>query len=157
VGGHPPTVALRLDASHLGHPEPCSCGLRLLHRHGAEVVSRNAVGEARNALDRVDADEQAARRPAGQDERLPAQPAGGRPPRQPRDSPTGNEEVDVGQGPEDTQAVSSGDRLPARLIVLCAALSAFGPLSMDAYLPALPSLGRGLDASASAVGATLTA
>jgi DHA1 family bicyclomycin/chloramphenicol resistance-like MFS transporter len=53
--------------------------------------------------------------------------------------------------------MSSRDRLPGRLIVLCAALSAFGPLSMDAYLPALPSLGRGLEASASAVGATLTA
>jgi DHA1 family bicyclomycin/chloramphenicol resistance-like MFS transporter len=43
------------------------------------------------------------------------------------------------------------------LIVICAALSAFGPLSMDAYLPALPSLGRSLHASATAVGATLTA
>ena len=48
------------------------------------------------------------------------------------------------------------DRNLARLLIL-AALSALAPISMDAYLPALPELGYDLDASASATQATLTA
>jgi DHA1 family bicyclomycin/chloramphenicol resistance-like MFS transporter len=42
-------------------------------------------------------------------------------------------------------------------MVLLAALSAFGPLSMDLYLPALPSLEADLDAGQSAAQLTLTA
>ena len=48
------------------------------------------------------------------------------------------------------------DRVPMRLLLILGMSSAFGPLSMDAYLPALPALGRSLHASPSAVGATLT-
>jgi DHA1 family bicyclomycin/chloramphenicol resistance-like MFS transporter len=48
------------------------------------------------------------------------------------------------------------ERVPLRLLLILAGSSAFGPLSMDAYLPALPALGRGLDASPTAVAATLT-
>ncbi len=47
--------------------------------------------------------------------------------------------------------------VPARLILVLGGLSAFGPLCIDAYLPALPALGRDLDASASEVQLTLTA
>jgi DHA1 family bicyclomycin/chloramphenicol resistance-like MFS transporter len=43
-----------------------------------------------------------------------------------------------------------------QLVVILGALSAFGPLSMDMYLPALPSLSRQLHASASAGQLTLT-
>jgi DHA1 family bicyclomycin/chloramphenicol resistance-like MFS transporter len=42
------------------------------------------------------------------------------------------------------------------LVVILGALSAFGPLSMDMYLPGLPSLSRQLHASASAGQLTLT-
>jgi DHA1 family bicyclomycin/chloramphenicol resistance-like MFS transporter len=49
------------------------------------------------------------------------------------------------------------DRIPLRLVLILGASSAFGPLSMDAYLPALPALGRSLHASPTAVAATLTA
>jgi DHA1 family bicyclomycin/chloramphenicol resistance-like MFS transporter len=42
------------------------------------------------------------------------------------------------------------------LILILGALSAFGPLSMDMYLPGLPSLSRDLGASASAGQLTLT-
>ena len=45
----------------------------------------------------------------------------------------------------------------AGLLVLLGALSAFGPLSMDLYLPALPSLGRDLGAGQAATQLTLTA
>ncbi len=45
----------------------------------------------------------------------------------------------------------------ARLAVVLGALSAFGPLSIDLYLPGLPGLGRDLGASASAAQLTLTA
>jgi MFS transporter, DHA1 family, multidrug resistance protein len=50
------------------------------------------------------------------------------------------------------------DSLPSRrtLILILGALSAFGPLSMDMYLPGLPSLTRDLGASASAGQLTLT-
>jgi DHA1 family bicyclomycin/chloramphenicol resistance-like MFS transporter len=45
----------------------------------------------------------------------------------------------------------------ARVVVILGALSAFGPLSIDMYLPGLPSLGATLDAPAWAVQLTLTA
>lgn len=45
---------------------------------------------------------------------------------------------------------------PRGRVALLAALSAFGPLSMDMYLPALPELTRDLGASASAAQLTLT-
>jgi DHA1 family bicyclomycin/chloramphenicol resistance-like MFS transporter len=45
---------------------------------------------------------------------------------------------------------------PARLIVLLGALSTFGPLSMDMYLPGLPDLTRDLDAPAWAAQMTIT-
>ncbi len=48
---------------------------------------------------------------------------------------------------------SSGGR---RLILILGALSAFGPLSMDMYLPGLPALTRDLGASASTGQLTLT-
>ena len=44
-----------------------------------------------------------------------------------------------------------------RLVVILGALSAFGPLSIDMYLPSLPSLSRDLRASASAAQLTLSA
>lgn len=44
-----------------------------------------------------------------------------------------------------------------RLVVILGALSAFGPLSIDLYLPALPALTRDLGAGASAGQLTLTA
>jgi DHA1 family bicyclomycin/chloramphenicol resistance-like MFS transporter len=44
-----------------------------------------------------------------------------------------------------------------RLVVILGGLSAFGPLSIDMYLPALPSLSRELQASASATQLTLSA
>jgi DHA1 family bicyclomycin/chloramphenicol resistance-like MFS transporter len=44
-----------------------------------------------------------------------------------------------------------------RLVVILGSLSAFAPLSIDMYLPALPSLSRDLQASASAVQLTLSA
>lgn len=45
----------------------------------------------------------------------------------------------------------------ARLVVVLGALSAFGPLSLDMYLPALPALTRELDTVASATQLTLSA
>jgi MFS transporter, DHA1 family, multidrug resistance protein len=45
----------------------------------------------------------------------------------------------------------------ARVVLILGALSAFGPLSIDMYLPGLPSLGATLDAPAWAVQLTLTA
>lgn len=44
----------------------------------------------------------------------------------------------------------------SRLLLLLGALSAFGPLSIDMYLPALPALGRGFGAPASQVQLTLS-
>jgi DHA1 family bicyclomycin/chloramphenicol resistance-like MFS transporter len=44
-----------------------------------------------------------------------------------------------------------------RLVVILGALSAFGPLSIDMYLPSLPSLSHDLRASASAAQLTLSA
>jgi DHA1 family bicyclomycin/chloramphenicol resistance-like MFS transporter len=46
---------------------------------------------------------------------------------------------------------------PRRLVVVLGALSAFGPLSIDMYLPGLPSMSRDLSASASAAQLTVTA
>ncbi len=43
-----------------------------------------------------------------------------------------------------------------RLLLILGALSAFAPLSIDMYLPALPALGRGFGASASQVQLTLS-
>jgi MFS transporter, DHA1 family, multidrug resistance protein len=43
-----------------------------------------------------------------------------------------------------------------RLVVILGALSAFGPLSIDMYLPSLPSLNRDLQASASTAQLTLS-
>ncbi len=47
--------------------------------------------------------------------------------------------------------------LPVRLILVLGALSAFGPLSVDMYLPALPGIQASLSTSTSAVQLTLTA
>jgi DHA1 family bicyclomycin/chloramphenicol resistance-like MFS transporter len=44
-----------------------------------------------------------------------------------------------------------------RLVIILGALSAFGPLSIDMYLPALPALGRDFSASASETQLTLSA
>ena len=44
-----------------------------------------------------------------------------------------------------------------RLIVVLGALSAFGPLSIDMYLPGLPSMTADLSAPASAAQLTVTA
>jgi MFS transporter, DHA1 family, multidrug resistance protein len=44
----------------------------------------------------------------------------------------------------------------AELVVIIGALSAFAPLSIDMYLPALPALAADLGASSSAIGLTLT-
>src|SRR5947209_4111624 len=44
-----------------------------------------------------------------------------------------------------------------RLVLIIGALSAFGPLSLDMYLPALPSLSRDLGSGASQAQLTLTA
>ena len=56
-------------------------------------------------------------------------------------------------------AAGRGDRpvRRARVVLILGALSAFGPLSIDMYLPGLPSLGATLDAPAWAVQLTLTA
>ena len=53
-------------------------------------------------------------------------------------------------------ARSSAGRPGLRLTLILGALSAFGPLSMDMYLPGLPSLTRDLGASASTGQLTLT-
>ena len=55
-----------------------------------------------------------------------------------------------------TAAVARGRPSTRRLVVILGALSAFGPLSMDMYLPGLPSLSRQLHASPSAGQLTLT-
>src|SRR3954453_22451270 len=47
-------------------------------------------------------------------------------------------------------------RSRTRLVVIIGALSAFGPLSIDMYLPALPSLPQELGGTASQVQLTLT-
>ena len=66
--------------------------------------------------------------------------------------------------PEATGALPSSERAPvgtwfrgARMFVLLGGLTAFGPLSIDMYLPALPAIGRDLAASESVIQLTLTA
>jgi len=51
----------------------------------------------------------------------------------------------------------AGARVSPAMVVVLGALSAFGPLSLDLYLPGLPGLAGGLGASASAAQLTLTA
>jgi DHA1 family bicyclomycin/chloramphenicol resistance-like MFS transporter len=58
--------------------------------------------------------------------------------------------------PPDGLAPTGAARPRFALIVVLGALSSFGPLSMDMYLPSLPSLTRDLNASASAGQLTLT-
>lgn len=54
-------------------------------------------------------------------------------------------------------AVAAPREHRVRLIALLGALTAFGPLSIDMYLPAFPSMAASLHASASSVQLTLTA
>lgn len=54
-------------------------------------------------------------------------------------------------------AVAESRRVRARRLLILGGLSAFGPLSIDTYLPALPTLSRELHASQSATQLTLTA
>ena len=56
-----------------------------------------------------------------------------------------------------TDAAPSPHRARLRLIVILGSLSAFGPLSIDMYLPALPALRRELETGASGAQATLSA
>src|SRR2546421_6554082 len=66
--------------------------------------------------------------------------------------------------PEPARAVISSELAPvrtrlqrARIFVLLGGLTAFGPLSIDMYLPALPAITRDLAASESVIQLTLTA
>ena len=59
--------------------------------------------------------------------------------------------------PPDTAAPAPRLGGRAQVVLILGALSAFGPLSIDMYLPGLPALGRSLDAPAWAVQLTLTA
>ena len=59
--------------------------------------------------------------------------------------------------PPDTTAPAARLGGRAQVVLILGALSAFGPLSIDMYLPGLPELGRSLDAPAWAVQLTLTA
>jgi DHA1 family bicyclomycin/chloramphenicol resistance-like MFS transporter len=52
---------------------------------------------------------------------------------------------------------SATDAHPVRLVVLLGSMTAFGPFSIDMYLPAFPSLSADLHAGPSAVQLTLTA
>jgi len=61
-----------------------------------------------------------------------------------------------GQADAASQA-AEGQASRLRLILILGALSAFAPLSIDMYLPALPAMARGLHASTSAAQLTLTA
>lgn len=56
-----------------------------------------------------------------------------------------------------TSAISTTPKGRLKLVLLIGGLSAFGPLSIDLYLPALPSLTRDLGGSPSLVQLTLTA
>jgi len=55
------------------------------------------------------------------------------------------------------RAVRSDPRVPIRIILILGGLSAFAPLSIDMYLPALPRLTTELSTSASAAQLSLTA
>lgn len=57
---------------------------------------------------------------------------------------------------EDISSSTSGTKSGARLILILGALSAFGPLSLDMYLPSLPGLARDLGSSASQAQLSLT-
>src|SRR2546429_5960588 len=66
--------------------------------------------------------------------------------------------------PQPAGALSSSEVAPvgtwfrrARIFVLLGGLTAFGPLSIDMYLPSLPAIGRDLAASESVIQLTLTA
>src|SRR2546427_13231711 len=66
--------------------------------------------------------------------------------------------------PQPAGALSSSEVAPvgtwfrrARIFVLLGGLTAFGPLSIDMDLPALPGIGRDLAARASVIQLTLTA
>ncbi|MEA2385282.1 MAG: transporter, family, multidrug resistance protein [Solirubrobacteraceae bacterium] len=59
--------------------------------------------------------------------------------------------------PPDTAAPAPRLGGRAQVVLILGALSAFGPFSIDMYLPGLPALGRSLDAPAWAVQLTLTA
>jgi len=61
------------------------------------------------------------------------------------------------QGEDVTSAISTTPKGRLKLVLLIGGLSAFGPLSIDLYLPALPSLTRDLGGSPSLVQLTLTA
>lgn len=61
------------------------------------------------------------------------------------------------RGGEDPPAGERSRRPSLRQLVTLGALSAFGPLSLDMYLPGLPSLTRDLGGSASSGQLTITA
>jgi MFS transporter, DHA1 family, multidrug resistance protein len=56
-----------------------------------------------------------------------------------------------------TARTRGGLAIPVGLVVVLGALQALGPLSLDTYLPALPTIAHDLNASASATQLTLTA
>jgi DHA1 family bicyclomycin/chloramphenicol resistance-like MFS transporter len=56
-----------------------------------------------------------------------------------------------------TTAPRTDERIPARMILIVGALTGFGPLCIDMYLPALPKISQDLATSASAVQLSLTA
>ncbi|HET8672382.1 MAG TPA: Bcr/CflA family multidrug efflux MFS transporter [Thermoleophilaceae bacterium] len=55
------------------------------------------------------------------------------------------------------EAASVSRRPALAFVVVLGSLSAFGPISIDMYLPGLPAMAKGFDASASAAQLTLTA
>src|SRR5579885_3388109 len=61
-----------------------------------------------------------------------------------------------GEAPAPEQANAPSRRSSLRFVLVLGALTAIGPLTIDTYLPALPSISRDLAASESAVQATLT-
>jgi DHA1 family bicyclomycin/chloramphenicol resistance-like MFS transporter len=62
----------------------------------------------------------------------------------------------VASGAVSDQSLPARAASRAQLVLLLGALSAFGPVSLDTYLPGLPELSRDLGASASAAQLTLT-
>lgn len=74
----------------------------------------------------------------------------------------GSGPIDLSRSPGSTSPADPRAPAPrlggrARVVLLLGALSAFGPLSIDMYLPGLPALGRTLGAPAWAAQLTLTA
>ncbi len=55
-----------------------------------------------------------------------------------------------------TTSAPAATRAPLGLVLLLGTLMAFGPLSIDTYLPAFPAIGRAFDADAAAVQRTLS-